>query len=65
MTEAAEKKPRKPRVSKKDREEALRLALAHGVKVTVGKFTFEPPNAAAGANDADEIQRKLDAMAKR
>ena len=50
------------RVSKKDKEEAARIALEKGVKVTVGKFTFEPPNAAAGANDADDIQRKLDAM---
>lgn len=63
MTEAPRK--RTSRVSKKDRDEAARIAKEHGVTVSVGKFTIGPPGAAA--NDADDegkrVQAQLDAMA--
>lgn len=55
--------PRVGRISKKDREEGARLAKELGVRVTIGKFTFDPPGAAA--NDSDEakrVQDRLDAM---
>lgn len=58
-------RPRPGRVHKKDREEAARLAKELGVRVTVGKFTFDPPGAAANDATDDEgarIQRQLDSM---
>lgn len=52
------------RISKKDREEGARLAKELGVRVTIGKFTFDPPGAANDTDndEASRIQRQLDSM---
>jgi len=61
-------KPRSSRISKKQLERAAEIAKAQGVRVTVGKFTFEPAGENA-ANDVDDeearrIQAQIDAMGR-
>jgi hypothetical protein len=51
------------RVSKKDREEAARIAKEHGVRVTIGKFTIDGRDGTAANDDEGQrVQDKLDAM---
>lgn len=53
------------RVTAAKLKKAAELAKREGVRVRIGDYVIEPPGAAGEAKDADEIQKRLDAMGRR